>query len=134
MKLHSVFLRKACVLPDHLHALKEPVGDDWTLVEEITAAVFDTMIRQMGWHFLWVHRPCTGRGFGLTQEAATGRALARALKGVAKRFNAAELTADRARKYPGFHVANVTLQPRQIQQFTWLQIAEDWHRLAVPVR
>ncbi len=134
MKLHSIFLRKACILPESLHALKGQIGDDWSLVEEITAAVFDAMIRQLGWHFLWVHRPCTGRGFGLTQEDATRRALTHALNGVARRFNAAELIADRARKYPGFHVANVTLQPRQIQQFTWLEIAEDWHRLAVPAR
>ena len=134
MKLHSVFLRKACILPDRLDPLLEPCGEHWTLLKEITAAVFDTLIRQTGWHFLWVHRPCTGRGFGLTQEAATRRALMRALKGVARRFNAAELIADQARKYPGFHIANITLQPRQVQQYTWLEIAEEWHRLAVPVR
>ena len=59
LKPHSVFLRKKCILPDRLDPLREPAGDNWTLVEEITAPVFDTMIRQMGWHFLWVHRPCT---------------------------------------------------------------------------
>jgi hypothetical protein len=104
------------------------------LVAEIAASVFDTMIRQKGWHFLWVHRPCTRRGYGLTQEAATRRALMRALKGVARRFNAAELIGVAARRYSGIHTANVTLQPRQVQQYTWLEIAEEWHRLAVPFR
>ena len=52
----------------------------------------------------------------------------RALKGVARRFNAAELIAVEASRFSGFHSANVTLQPRQIQQYTWLEIAEDWHR------
>jgi hypothetical protein len=70
----------------------------------------------------------------VTQEAATRRALTHALQGVARRFNAAELIDVVARKYPGFHTSNVTLQPRQIQQYTWLEIAEEWHRLAVPVR
>ncbi|MGA3132497.1 MAG: hypothetical protein ABSD59_16960 [Terracidiphilus sp.] len=134
MKPHSVFLRKTCILPDRLDPLREPGGENWTLVEEIAASVFDTMIRQMGWHFLWVYRPCTRRGFGLTQKAATQRALMRALKGVARRFNAAELIEVAANKFAGFYTANVTLQPRQIQQYTSLEIAEEWHRLAVPLR
>jgi hypothetical protein len=103
-------------------------------VKEITAPVFDTMIRKLGWHFLWVHRPCTRKGFGMTREAATRRALTRALKGVARRFNASELIDVEAGSFSGVHSANVTLQPRQIQQFTWLEIAEEWHRLAVPFR
>ena len=134
MKPHSVFLRKTCILPDRLDLLREPAGEDWTLVAEIPASVFDTMVRQMGWHFLWVHHPCTRRGFGLTQKAATQRALMRALKGVARRFNAAELIEVAANRYIGFYTANVTLQPRQIQQYTSLEITGGWHRLAVPLR
>ena len=134
MKPHSVFLRKECILPDRLDPLREPVGENWTLVEEITAPVFDTMIRQMGWHFEWVDRPCRRRGFGLTEEDAARRALARALRGVARRFNAAELVTVQAKKVLGFHTAHVTLQPRQIQQYTWLEIAENWHQFVVPVR
>jgi hypothetical protein len=131
---HSVFLRNQCVLPDRLDPLREPCGEHWTLVVEITASIFDTMIRQMGWHFLWVHRPCIGKGFGFTKEAATQRALAKALNGVARRFNASELIEVGARKYLGLHTAKVTLQPRQVQQYTWLEIAEEWHQLAVPFR
>ena len=134
MKPHSVFLRKECILPDRLDPLREPAGEHWTLVKEITAPIFDTMIRQMGWHFLWVHRPCTRKGFGLTREAAIRRALERALKGVARRFNASELIDVAASRFSGLHSANVTLQPRQVQQYTWLEIAEEWHRLAVPFR
>ncbi len=133
MKPHSVFLRKQCILPEPLDPLTEPVGENWTRVEEITAPVFDTMIRQKGWHFMPVDRPCTRKGFGLTEEGAARRALVRALKGVARRFNAAELIAVQVTKHLGFHIANVTLQPRQIQQYTWLEIAEEWHRLAVPI-
>ena len=134
MKPHSVFLRKECILPERLDPLREPVGENWTLVEEITAPVFDTMIRRMGWHFLWVDRPCSRRGFGLTEEDAARRALARALKGVARRFNAAELVSVQATKHLGFHIANVTLQPRQIQRYTWLEITDERHPQAVPAR
>ena len=134
MKPHSVFLRKACILPDRLQPLMESVGENWALVKEIAAPVFDTMIRQQGWHFLWVSRPCTRRGFGMTQETATQRALTRALKGMGRQFNAAELIVVDAGKYLKFRAVSVTLQPRQVQQFTWLEMAEDWHRLAVPFR
>ena len=134
MKPHSVFLREGCVLPDRLDPLREPCGEHWNLLKEITAPIFDTMVRQTGWHFLWVHSPCTRKGFGMTREAATRRALSRALKGVARRFNASELIDVEASRFSGLHSANVTLQPRQIQQYTWLEIAEEWHRLAVPFR
>jgi hypothetical protein len=134
VKPHSVFLRKACILPDRMHPVREPAGENWTLVAEISAPIFDTMIRDLGWHFLWVYRPCTRKGFGMTLEAATRRALKRALKGMAGRCNSAELIVVEARSYSGFHTAKVTLQPRQIQQYTWLEIAEEWHRLAVPFR
>ena len=134
MRPHSVFLRVDCVLPDRLDPLRKPVGDRWTLVEEITASVFDTMIRQKGWHFEWVDRPCCRKGYGFDEEDATQRALVRALNRVAGRFNAAELIDVQVKKVLGFHIACVTVQPRQIQQFTWLEITQDWHQLAVPVR
>jgi hypothetical protein len=134
VKPHSVFLRKECVLPEPLDPLTEAVGENWVRVEEITSAVFDTMIRQKGWHFLWVDRPCKRKGLGMTEKGAAKRALAHALNRVGRRFNAAELIDIQATKYPGFYVASVTVQPRQIQQYTWLEIAGDWHQLAVPVR
>ncbi|MGO8758643.1 MAG: hypothetical protein ACLQG3_11010 [Terracidiphilus sp.] len=134
MKPHSVFLRKQCILPERLDPLTEPAGENWTLVEEITAPVLGTMIRQMGWHFLSVHPPRSRKGFGLTEEGAAQRALARALRGVAKQFNAAELVSVQITKSLGLHFANVTLQPRQIQQYTWQDIADNWHRWVVPAR
>ena len=94
-------------------------------MEEIPALVFDTMIRQAGWHFMWLQGACSRRGFGSTQEVATQRALVRALRGVSRRFNAAELDAVHISKYPGFQIANVTVQPRQIQRHASLSIADD---------
>jgi hypothetical protein len=134
VKPHSVFLRNDCDLPDRLDPLREPVGDRWTLVEEITAADFETMIRQMGWHYEWVDRPCSRKGCGLNEEDAAQHALIGALNRVAGRFNAAELIDVQLKKNLGFRIARVTVQPRQIQQFTWQEIARDWHQLAVPVR
>ncbi|MGA2571048.1 MAG: hypothetical protein ABSF23_11065 [Terracidiphilus sp.] len=132
MKPHSVFLRKECILPERLDPLTEPVGENWTLVEEITAPVLDTMIRRMGWHFLCVLRPYYRRGFGVTEADAVRRALARALRGVARQYNAAELVSVRATKHLGLHIANVTLQPRLIQQHTWLDFPDKRHPQAVP--
>jgi hypothetical protein len=134
VKLQSVFLRIGCVLPNHLDPLQEPVGDSWMVVKEIPARVFDTMIRQAGWHFLWMHGTCSRRGFGITPEEATQRALGHALKKLTKRFNAAELGSVQVTKYPGFHIANVTLRPRQIQQHTSLDMADQRHPHAVLAR
>ena len=110
----------------------EPIGEDWTLVEELPALVFDRMIRQAGWHFMWMQGACSRRGFGLTRDDAADRALTRALKGIAKRFNAAELDSVLDTKYPGFRVAHITLQPRQIQQHTSLDALADSRRYFRP--
>ena len=134
MKPHSVFLRKDCTLPERLDPLTEPVGENWTLVEEITSPVFDTMIRQMGWHFMWVDRACSRMSFGTTEEGAVQRALARALAGVARRFNAAELVSVQMNRRLGLHTAIVTVQPRLIQQHSWLDFAGEAHPQTVPAR
>ena len=134
VKPHSVFLRKECILPDRLDPLREPCGDNWTIVEEITAPVLDTMIRQKGWHFMWIVGSCSRRGFGLTQENAAQRALARALAGIERRFNAAELDSIRLTRFLGLHVAKVTLQPRQVTEHSWLDALDAKHPQAVPAR
>lgn len=134
MKLHSVFLRTSCILPQYLDPLREPIGDNWTHVDQIGTPVFDTMIRHAGWHFICVHGTCSRRGFGVTRDDATHRAVVRALKEVTSQCNAAELDSVRVTKYPGFHVARATVQPRQIQQHTSLGIAGKRHLQAVPAR
>jgi len=123
VNLHSVFLRKGCILPDGLHPLLESCGENWTLVDNTTAQDFYTLIRQWDWHFVWMLGSCSRRGFGRTPENAGQRALERALNGIARRFNSAELVAVQATKYPGFHIAKVTVEPRKVQHFTSMDIA-----------
>ena len=103
-------------------------------MEEITAPILDTMIRRMGWHFTCVVRPCYRRGFGITEADAVRRALAHALRGLARQYNAAELISVQATKCLGLHIANVTLQPRPIQQYTWLDFPDQRHPRTVPAR
>lgn len=125
MKLHSIFLRNGCSLPNRLDPLREPVGGDWSRVEDLPAQVFDTMIRQARWHFMWIQGSCARRGFGISRASATAYALSRALKGIARRFNAAELNSVQVAAYLGLYVATVTLQPRQTQQQTSLDCPTD---------
>ena len=122
MKLHSVFLRSDCILPNRLDTRLQPIGPKWSVVEEIPALVFDTMIRKAGWHFIWLQDACSRRGVGLTEEAAIRRALLSALKGVSKQFNAAELDSLQITEYPGFQIANVRIQTLQIQRHASLNI------------
>lgn len=123
MKPSSVFLRKDCTLPNRLIPLPEAIGHHWTIVEDIAALAFDTVIRQAGWHFIWIVGSSARRGIGLTRDSATRRALTRALEGIAGEFNAAELHSVQLAKYPGFHVATVIVQPRQVQQDASLEAA-----------
>lgn len=125
MRLHSVFLRKGCRLPDRLDPLREPLENGWTQVVDLDAPVFDTMIRQAGWHFMQIRNFCTRMGFGISQKNAAERALVRALDGIAQRFNAAELESVQIAKYFGFHVATVSVRPRKIQQQTSLDGPSD---------
>lgn len=134
VKPHSVFLRKECVLPERLDPLTEPVGENWKLVEEITAPVLDTMIRRMGWHFMCVLRPYYRRGFGITEADAGRRALAHGLSELPSQYNAAELISVQATKCLGLHIAKVTMQPRLVQQYTWLDFPDQKHPLAAPAR
>jgi len=132
--LHSIFLRSGCTLPDRVDPLREPFCDNWAHVEKIEASDFDVMIRKAGWHFMWVQGSCSRQGFGLTEEDAIHRALARALRGINRRFNAAEFDCLRISRFPGFYIANVTMEARQIQQNTSLDIVVETHPLAIPAR
>ncbi|MGB7263954.1 MAG: hypothetical protein WBC92_00475 [Terracidiphilus sp.] len=134
MKLHSVFLRSGCILPDRLDLCLQPVDETWSVVEEIPALVFDTMIRRAGWHFMWLQDSRSRRGIGFTEEAAIRRALSLALKGVAKRFNAAELDSLQITEYPGFQIANVRIQTLQIQRHASLNVAVVQDPVPVPAR
>jgi hypothetical protein len=121
VKLHSVFLHKDCVLPDPLDPLCVPFGEQWTHVEEISSSVFDIMIRQAGWHFIWISGSCSRRGCAWTQAKAIENALGRALGAVSKQSNAAEFDSVRVTKCLGFHIATVTVQRRRIQELSLLE-------------
>lgn len=116
MKPNSVFLRTGCILPNQLAPLRRPVDDNWTRVEDLPGYVFNTMIRQAGWRLMRTENFCARSGFGISRQSATGHALTRALDGVARGFNAAELYSVQVIGYLGLYVATVTLQPRQIQR------------------
>jgi len=123
MKRHSVFLRKGCDMPPHFDLFQQPCADGWMLLEEIEAPVLDTMIRHAGWHFVCLQGPYSRSGVGLSRDEAVHQALARALRGLKSRFNAAELESVQVSAYPVFHIAKITLQPRHIQQHTSLEMA-----------
>jgi len=86
------------------------------LIEGFAAVALDARIRSAGWHFMWLVGSYSRWGFGSTREKAIRSALERALKITAKRFNSSELDSFQVKRFPGFHIAKVVLQPRQIQQ------------------
>jgi hypothetical protein len=115
VKLHAIFLRDGCTLPDKFVLHQERYCRDWMLVEGFAALTLDSKIRGAGWHFVWRLGSSARRGCGRTREGALRHALKRALKVTEKQFNASELDSIQARKYLGFYVVKVVLQPRLIQ-------------------
>jgi hypothetical protein len=121
VKLRSVFLRDDCILPSSLDPLRHAFGEHWTHVEGILEPVFDTVIRHAGWHYIWMLGSCSRRGWARTQDAAIDKGLSRALRALSDQANAAELDSVQITRYPWFHVANVTVQRRCIQEHSALE-------------
>lgn len=114
--LSSMFLRTGCGLPPRLRQEQEPFDSGWMLASAVSAAALDVLIRDAGWHFMWIVGSCTRRGTAHTGPAAIHRAVALALKKIAVGYNAAELGSVHISKWPGFQVAKVTLYPRLIRE------------------
>ena len=106
MIVHSVFLRKSCVLPNSVELRRKSISDHWAIVGELAATAFDRMVRQEGWHFVYRQGSYSRKGVGQTREEAIHQALNRALKGLTVRFNAAELELIQVSRFPLFQVAN----------------------------
>jgi hypothetical protein len=125
MKLHTVFLREGCVLPDQFQICRDPYCKGWELAVGGVASELDANIRRAGWHFMWMTDSRSSHGFGSNPETAIHRALINALKRVNGRFNAAELGSIHITNCLGLKIAKVTLHARQIQRRTSLVLAEE---------
>ena len=120
-----MFLRTGCSLPRELALIQVPFCERWMSVEGTTAAALDTKVRNADWHFMWLTGAHSCLGIGRTAESACNKAIALALDKVLQRFNAAELSLIKIRKYPLFHVARVILHTRQIQQHASLGLVDE---------
>jgi hypothetical protein len=125
VKLHTVFLRDECILPDRLDLCKEPFCKGWAAAIGVLASELDASIRHVGWHFMWLTDTQSSRGLGRTPETALHRALVSALKEVKGRFNAAELEAFQITNCLGLRIAKVTLDARHIQKDASLDSPEE---------
>jgi len=115
VKINTVFLRDECILPSQFDLLQEPFCKGWAEAIGTVATELDAAIRGVGWHFMWMVDSHASLALGRTAEAAIHRALARALPVVKGRFNAAELDSIHITSLPGFRLARVSVQARQIQ-------------------
>ena len=129
-----MFLRTGCILPDGMELTQRRFGEKWMSVENATAAALDVRVRNAGWHFMCLQTAHSRVGIGRTAESATSKAMALALKKTDVRFNAAELGLVKVTRYPGFHVARVTLHTRQIQEHASLGLVDEMVLRQLPAR
>jgi hypothetical protein len=125
VKPHAIFLRAECVLPDGLNLAQEQFCKAWMSIEDTTSIVLDEKVRTAGWHFMWLADTCSYSGVSRMATSAVNKAIIGALKRIQGRFNAAELDSIKISKYPGFHVAKITLHTRHIQQQTSLSLIDE---------
>ncbi len=125
VKPPAIFLRVGCVLPNGLHLKQKPFDKAWMSVENMAPAQLDLVVRDAGWHFMWIEHACSRHGYGGTDESAAARAITRALTQTPARFNAAELGSVRVSKYLGLRVAKATLHARHIQQNASLGLIDE---------
>jgi len=85
-------------------------------IEDMTSTVLAEIVRNAGWHFMWLKDTCSSSGVGRTAASATDKAIGSALAQIKGRLNVAELDSIRVSRYPGFQIARTTLHPRHIQK------------------
>jgi hypothetical protein len=120
-----IFLRVGCVLPNGLHLKQKPFDNAWMSVENAAPAQLDLAVRDAGWHFMWIESACSRFGCGRTDQAATHRAITRALAQTQSKFNAAELGALHVSRWLGLRIAKATLHTRHIQRRASLGLVEE---------
>lgn len=116
MTTPAIFLRVGSLLPHGLRVKQRSFDKAWMVAEDEAPAQLDLDIRNAGWHFMWIDSTWWRLGCGRTDEAASHRAITRALSQAEMRFNAAELGALRISRCWGLRVAKATLHTRHIQQ------------------
>jgi len=125
VNLPAIFLRIGTVLPDNVDFVQTSFCEGWMAVEAAAVNTMDRVIRQAGWHFVWLVESAAGMAAGLSEEAARNHAAVLALSRISARFNGAELGHVKVPRYPGFYVTRVTLHTRQIQQQTSLGLVDE---------
>jgi hypothetical protein len=116
MKLHSMFFRNGCLLPEGMRLEQAHFNQAWMCADDISPLGLDAVLRSAGWHFMWIEDAFSRFGCGRTEESAAYRAITRALRHVSSRFNAAEADSVTFSTFPGFRIAKATVHSRQIQQ------------------
>lgn len=121
----SVFFRCDTLFPTGFCSAGKPSHPGWLDSLSNSSYDVDTRIRELGWHFMWLALYSTRIGVGRTAALAFDRAMHSALGSLNPRFNTAELTDVRLRKYPGFHVVRVMLASRHIQKWASLGLVDE---------
>lgn len=125
IRVPAIFLRAGSLLPHGLFLQQRRFDKAWMVAEDVTPAHADLAVRNAGWHFKWIDSACCRLGYGRTDEAASHRAIARALSQTQARFNAAELGAVRISRWCGVRVAKATLHTRHIQRNSSLGLIDQ---------
>ena len=121
----TVLFRSSSSLPQKFNIPGQPIYEGWLSVDSDNVHDVDAKVRALGWHLMWLNQSSSGIGVGLTAEGATSNAMRAGLDNLNSRFNTAELVDVRVRKYPGFHVVQVKLESRHVQECASLGLVDE---------
>jgi hypothetical protein len=116
VKLHSIFLRGGCILPDGIELIQNQYCAKWMSVQDTMPLFLTRKIRNVGWRFLGLQDLYSHFAVARTEESAASKAIAFSLCEVKVTFNGAELESANVRNYLVLRIARVTFHARQIHR------------------
>ena len=121
IEIGALILKEGTPLPEPLPVESDPYLEGWRLVKNLSSAVLDRKLRDVGWTFFYMAGEVNAMAFGSDLEKTTRKAVKRALASMKPdRFNCLEISRVAVKSYLGMPYVTVAGHPRHIQESIYL--------------
>lgn len=112
----QIFIRKGTKLPDQLRSQMSAIDADWLALSDDDASTLDKQVRAANWHLFCLRERVQGWAIARDKGAASKVALRRAVRKIARPWNATEIVGIQYKSLCGFCFCRVQLKVRHIQR------------------